>query len=147
MTASCGVRLCLAATMAHTDLTARVTPGGIWRDVVKRSVKHFPARLSDSSLLAREERMPRFVIEREIPRIGEASQVELKAISEKSCGVLRELGPEVRWVQSYVTGDKMYCVYNSASEDLVRDHARRGGFPADSVARVMTVIDPTTAEG
>lgn len=91
--------------------------------------------------------MPRFVIERGIPGIGEASHAELRAISEKSCGVLRELGPEVQWVQSYVTGDKIYCLYNSASEDLVREHARRGGFPADSVAQVLTVIDPTTAEG
>jgi uncharacterized protein DUF4242 len=90
--------------------------------------------------------MPKFVIEREITGIGEASQPELQKISEKSCGVLRELGPEVQWVQSYVTGDKIYCVYNSTSEDLVHEHARRGGFPANTVARVATVIDPTTAE-
>ena len=90
--------------------------------------------------------MPKFVIEREIAGIGGASQPELQAISEKSCGVLRELGPDVQWVQSYVTGDKIYCVYNAASEELVREHARRGGFPADSVARVANVIDPTTAE-
>jgi uncharacterized protein DUF4242 len=90
--------------------------------------------------------MPKFVIEREISGIGAASQPELQAISEKSCWVLRDLGPDVQWVQSYVTGDKIYCVYNSKDDDLVREHARRGGFPADSVARVMTVIDPTTAE-
>ena len=90
--------------------------------------------------------MPKFVIERGIPSIGEASQAELQAISEKSRGVLRDLGPDVQWVHSYVTGDKIYCVYTAASEELVREHARRGGFPADSVARVMTVIDPTTAE-
>ena len=90
--------------------------------------------------------MPKFVIEREIPGIGAASESELQAISEKSCGVLRELGPDVQWVHSYVTGDKIYCVYNAADEALVREHARRGGFPADSVARVTNVIDPTTAE-
>ncbi len=90
--------------------------------------------------------MPKFVIEREIAGIGSASELELQAISEKSCGVLRELGPDVQWMQSYVTGDKMYCVYSAAGEDLVREHARRGGFPADSVAMVASVIDPTTAE-
>jgi hypothetical protein len=86
------------------------------------------------------------VIERAIPGIGAAKAAELQAISQKSCSVLQELGPSVQWVQSYVTGDKVYCVYNAASEELVREHARRGGFPADSVARVMTIIDPTTAE-
>ena len=90
--------------------------------------------------------MPKFVIERGLPGIGQASSAELQAISAKSCGVLRELGPEVQWVHSYVTDDKIYCVYNAASEELVREHARQGGFPADSVARVTTMIDPTTAE-
>jgi hypothetical protein len=90
--------------------------------------------------------MPKFVIERAIPQIGAATAADLQAISQKSCGVLRELGPDVQWVHSYVTGDKIYCVYNATSEDLVREHARRGGFPADSVARVVSVIDPITAE-
>ncbi len=90
--------------------------------------------------------MPKFVIERSIPHVGALSAAELQAISQKSCGVLRDLGPEVQWVHSYVTGDKIYCVYNAANEGLVREHARRGGFPADSVARVVTIIDPTTAE-
>jgi len=90
--------------------------------------------------------MPKFVIERSIPQIGGATAADMQAISQKSCGVLRELGPEVQWVHSYVTGDKIYCVYNATSEDLVREHARRGGFPADSVARVVSIIDPTTAE-
>lgn len=90
--------------------------------------------------------MPKFVIERSIPQIGKVSAAELQAISQKSCGVLQDLGPSVQWVQSYVTGDKIYCVYNAPSEALVREHARRGGFPADSVARVVTTIDPTTAE-
>jgi hypothetical protein len=90
--------------------------------------------------------MPKFVIERAIPAIGAASAADLQAISQKSCGVLQELGPAVQWVHSYVTADKVYCVYNAPSEELVREHARRGGFPADSVARVVTTIDPTTAE-
>jgi len=90
--------------------------------------------------------MPKFVIERAIPGIGAAKAAELQAISQKSCGVLQQMGPEVQWVQSYVTGDKIYCVYNAANEELVREHARLGGFPANSVARVMSVIDPTTAE-
>lgn len=90
--------------------------------------------------------MPQFVIERAIPNIGAASASELQAISQKSCGVLRELGPDVQWVQSFVTGDKVYCVYNAKDEQIVREHARRGGFPADSVSRVITTISPTTAE-
>ena len=90
--------------------------------------------------------MPKFVIERAIPSIGSTSAAELQAISQKSCSVLQDLGPEVQRVHSYVTGDKIYCVYNAASEELVREHARRGGFPADSVAQVMATIDPTTAE-
>lgn len=90
--------------------------------------------------------MPKYVIERDIAGIGAAKASELQAISQKSCGVLQELGPSVQWVHSYVTGDKVYCVYNAANEELVREHARRGGFPANSVARVTAVIDPTTAE-
>jgi hypothetical protein len=90
--------------------------------------------------------MPKYVIERNIPRLGALSPAELQAASRRSNGVLRDLGPQVQWVQSFVTGDKMYCVYNAADEDVVREHARRGGFPADSVARVVTMIDPTTAE-
>jgi hypothetical protein len=90
--------------------------------------------------------MPKFVIEREIPGAGKLSEAELKAVSHKSCDVLRELGPKVQWLQSYVTADKIYCVYIAPDEELVREHARLGGFPANSVARVMTVIDPTTAE-
>lgn len=90
--------------------------------------------------------MPNFVIEREIADIGGSSEMELQAISKKSCGVLGELGPDVQWVHSYVTADKIYCVYRATGEDLVREHARRGGFPANSVAKVVSVIDPTTAE-
>lgn len=90
--------------------------------------------------------MPKYVIERVIPGVGATKAPELQAISQKSCSVLQELGPDVQWVQSYVTGDKIYCIYNAANEELVREHARRGGFPANSVSRVMAMIDPTTAE-
>ena len=90
--------------------------------------------------------MPKFVIEREIAGIGGSSAAELQAISQKSCGVLEQLGTDVQWVHSYVTPDKMYCVYNAETDELVREHARRGGFPADSVALVRAVIDSTTAE-
>lgn len=90
--------------------------------------------------------MPRYVIEREIPDAGKLSQEELHAISQKSCSVLQEMGPQIQWVQSYVTDDKIYCVYIAPDEASVRNHAERGGFPANSVAQVRSVIDPTTAE-
>jgi len=90
--------------------------------------------------------MPKFVIEREIPGAGSLTPQQLQAISQKSCGVLRNLGPEIQWLHSYVTGDKIYCVYIAPNEELVREHASQGGFPANSVAQVMTIIDPTTAE-
>ncbi|WP_166212694.1 DUF4242 domain-containing protein [Cognatiluteimonas telluris] len=90
--------------------------------------------------------MPRFIIEREIPGAGQLSPDELHAISQKSCGVLREMGPQVQWQQSYVTADKIYCVYLAPDEASVREHARLGGFPANAVSQVSSIIDPTTAE-
>ena len=90
--------------------------------------------------------MPKFVIEREIPGAGKLSEAELKTVSQTSCQVLRELGPQVQWLQSYVTADRVYCVYIAPDEATVREHARRGGFPANRVSEVATVIDPTTAE-
>jgi hypothetical protein len=90
--------------------------------------------------------MPKFVIEREIPGAGKLSAEQLQGISQKSCGVLRELGSRVQWVHSYVTDDKIYCVYIAPDEGAVRQHAALGGFPANSVAEVRSVIDPTTAE-
>jgi hypothetical protein len=90
--------------------------------------------------------MPQYVIERELPGAGRLSPAELKAISQKSCGVLDELGPQIQWVHSYVTGDKIYCVYRAPNEDLIRQHAQQGGFPANRISRVTSVIDPTTAE-
>ena len=90
--------------------------------------------------------MPRYLIDRELPGAGRLTQQELAAISQKSCGVLRELGPDVQWVQSFVTGDRITCVYIAPDAALVREHARRGGFPADRVEEILTVIDPTTAD-
>lgn len=90
--------------------------------------------------------MPRYVIEREIPGAGELSQEELHSISQKSCAVLQEIGPQVQWVQSYVTDEKIYCVYIAPDEESVRKHAEMGGFPANSVAQVRNVIDPVSAE-
>jgi len=90
--------------------------------------------------------MPKYVIEREIPGAGSLTPQQLQAISQKSCGVLRNLGPQIQWLHSYVTDNKIYCVYIAPNEELVREHASQGGFPANSVAQVMTVIDPTTAE-
>ena len=91
--------------------------------------------------------MPKYVIERNIPNAGSLAQEELQAIAQKSCGVLRSLGPQIQWVQSYVTSDKLYCVYIAPNEQSVREHAERGGFPADRISEVTSVIDPTTAEG
>jgi hypothetical protein len=90
--------------------------------------------------------MPKFVIEREIPGAGKLSAQELHGISEKSCSVLKDLGPQIQWLHSYVTGDKIYCVYIAPNEEVVREHAKRGGFPADKISKVSTIIDPTTAE-
>ena len=90
--------------------------------------------------------MPKYVIEREIPGAGKLSPEELKGISQTSCGVLGKMGPHIQWLQSYVTGDKIYCVYIAPNEEMVREHAKQGGFPANSVAEVKTIIDPTTAE-
>jgi uncharacterized protein DUF4242 len=90
--------------------------------------------------------MPKYVIEREIAGAGNLSPEELQGISQKSCSVLENLGPQIQWVQSYVTGDKIYCVYIAPSEDMIRAHAQQGGFPANRISEIKTVIDPTTAE-
>ncbi|MES2016455.1 MAG: DUF4242 domain-containing protein [Pseudomonadota bacterium] len=90
--------------------------------------------------------MPKYVIERDIPGIGKSSLADLKGISQKSCSVLSSMGPQIQWLQSYVTGDKIYCVYIAPNEDAVREHAQRGGFPANRISEVINVIDPTTAE-
>ena len=90
--------------------------------------------------------MPQYLIERNIPGAGRLSSAELKAISQKSCGVLTTLGPQIQWVHSYVTDDQIHCIYRAPNEEMVREHARQGGFPADRVSEIKTVIDPTTAE-
>lgn len=91
--------------------------------------------------------MPRFIIERKLPGAGKLTQAELAAIARRSCDVIAELGPHIQWVQSYVTDDAIYCTYLAPNEELIREHARRGGFPADRIDRVRSMIDPTTADG
>ncbi|MGA9243181.1 MAG: DUF4242 domain-containing protein [Silvibacterium sp.] len=90
--------------------------------------------------------MPKFVIERGIPEVGKLSPEQLKVISQKSCNVLRELGPQIQWIHSYVTDDKIYCVYIAPDEDTVRQHAQEGGFPANRISQIRSIIDPTTSE-
>ena len=90
--------------------------------------------------------MPKFLIEREIPGAGDLSPQELQAISQTSCGVLQKMGPQIQWLQSYVIGDKVYCVYIAPNAEMVREHAQQGGFPANRVSEIKSIIDPTTAE-
>jgi hypothetical protein len=90
--------------------------------------------------------MPKYVIERELPGAGQLSPQQLQAISQTSCGVLRKLGPEIQWVHSYVTQDKIYCIYIAPNEALIREHATQGGFPANRISEISSIIDPTTAE-
>ncbi len=91
--------------------------------------------------------MPKYVIEREIPGAGDMTPQQLQAVSQTSCGVLQKLGPSIQWVHSYVTGDKIYCVYIAPDEKLIREHAAQGGFPANRISEVKSIIDPITAEG
>jgi hypothetical protein len=91
--------------------------------------------------------MPKYVIERELPNAGKLSPQEIQAISQKSCSVLRSLGPEIQWLHSYVTDNKLYCIYIAPNPELIRQHASQGGFPANSISEIKAVIDPTTAEG
>ncbi len=94
----------------------------------------------------RRTTMPKYVIERELPGVGKLSAEELRGISQKSCGVLQEMGPQIQWMESFVTDDKVYCVYVAPNEEAVREHAQKGGFPANRISEVKSVIDPTTAE-
>ncbi|HYC40416.1 MAG TPA: DUF4242 domain-containing protein [Chitinophagaceae bacterium] len=91
--------------------------------------------------------MPRYIIEREIPGAGNLSPDQLVGISQKSCSVLDKMGPQIQWVHSYVAGDKIYCIYNAPNEEMIRQHATQGGFPANRVTRISHVIDPVTSEG
>lgn len=90
--------------------------------------------------------MPKYVIERELPGVGNSTAEELKTIAQTSCGVLMKMGPQIQWVQSYVTGDKIYCIYVAPSEETIREHAKLGGFPCNNISRVAAVIEPVTAE-
>jgi hypothetical protein len=90
--------------------------------------------------------MPKYIIERNIPGAGNLSAEELQDISQRSCSVLKILGPQIQWIESYVTDDKVYCVYIAASEELIREHASQGGFPADSIRQIRSRIDPSSAE-
>jgi hypothetical protein len=90
--------------------------------------------------------MPKYVIEREIPDVGKLTHEQLQAISQKSCAVLSNLGPQIQWIESYVMDARIYCVYIAPNEELIREHARQGGFPANRISEVRTIIDPTTAE-
>jgi hypothetical protein len=94
----------------------------------------------------RRNLMPKYVIERVIPDAGKLSPEELQGISQTSCGVLQDMGPQIQWIQSYVTHNRIYCTYIAPNEEMLREHARRGGFPADHIEEVQTIIDPTTAE-
>jgi hypothetical protein len=91
--------------------------------------------------------MPKYLIEREIPGAGRMSQQELQAVSQTSCGVLQKMGPQIQWLHSYVTGDRVYCVYIAPNEEMIREHAQQGGFPANRISEIKSMIDPTTAEG
>jgi Protein of unknown function (DUF4242) len=90
--------------------------------------------------------MPKYVIERELPGAGNLTPDQLRAVSQKSCGVLNKLGPEIQWIHSYVTGDKIYCIYRAPNEAMIREHAKQGGFPANKISEIKTVIEPSTAE-
>jgi len=90
--------------------------------------------------------MPKYVIERDLPGAGKLSKADLKGVSQKSCSVLEKLGPKIQWLHSYVTDDKIYCVYQAESEALIREHAKQGGFPANRISQVRTMIEPATAE-
>jgi hypothetical protein len=94
----------------------------------------------------KEPAMPKYVIEREIPEAGKLSSEQIQAISQKSCSVLRELGPQIQWLQSYVTDDKVYCIYIAPDEETIRQHAQQGGFPANRISRIRSMIDPASAE-
>jgi hypothetical protein len=102
--------------------------------------------MAECALPIEEATMPQYLIERNIPGAGKLSASDLKGISQKSCSVLNKMGPQIQWVHSYVTGDQIFCVYRAPNEEMVREHARQGGFPADKVSEIKTTINPTTAE-
>jgi Nickel responsive protein SCO4226-like len=103
------------------------------------------ATATDNSNVKNTTEMKTYVIEREIPNAGKLTPEQLKAISQTSCNVLKEMGPRIQWIQSYVTGNKIYCIYKAENEELIREHAKKGGFPANSIVQVSSVISPATA--
>jgi uncharacterized FlgJ-related protein len=103
------------------------------------------AQTTNNSKTSKTTEMKTYLIEREIPGAGKLTAEQLKSISQKSCGVLKEMGPRIEWIQSYVTGDKIYCIYKAENEDLIREHAKKGGFPANTIVEVPTIISPATA--
>src|SRR5437868_3809650 len=107
-------------------------------------MRHGSWLLISTLFVRRKTIMPKYVIEREIPGAGNMSPQELQGASAVSCGVLRKLGPEIQWVQSYVTDDKLYCIYIAPNEEIIREHAKQGGFPANRISQITTIIDPTT---
>jgi len=123
-----------------------------WSGQSAGPVRHGPSdvirKIGYSAPVAKGETgiMPQYVIERDMPGVGSLGQSDLKGASQTSCSVLRDLGPEIQWVHSYVTDDKIYCIYRAPNEDIIREHAQRGGFPANKISQVRNVIDPTTAE-
>jgi len=115
-----------------------------------RSLESWPGKQPGARRLVstqHEDNMPKYVIERDIPNVGNVTPEQVIAISQKSCSVLNNLGPKIQWLHSYVTQDKIYCVYIAPNEEMVREHARQGGFPANRISEVKLVIDPTSAEG
>jgi hypothetical protein len=102
--------------------------------------------VTNPGVIRRRILMPKYIIERELPGAGGLSADELQAVSQKSCGVLQQMGPQIQWVESYVTDDKIYCVYIAPNEEMIREHANQGGFPANRISEIKTMIDPTTAE-
>ena len=103
------------------------------------------ATSKNNSQTTKTVEMKTYVIEREIPGAGKLTQEQLKTISQTSCGVIKELGPGIQWIQSYVTGNKIYCIYKAENEELIREHAKKGGFPANSIVQVTSIISPATA--
>ena len=102
--------------------------------------------VKDSSSKSNSAKMKTYLIERDIPNAGKLTPEQLKAISQKSCSVLQHMGPQIQWIQSYVTGDKIFCVYKAENEDLIREHAKEGGFPANVITEIATTISPATAK-
>jgi len=128
------------------DVFRRSTVPIMFCDFRRVELRRYAKGATSDSNSQETDEMPKFVIERELPGAGKLSKDQLQGISQTSCGVLRNLGPQIQWVRSYVTDDKIYCVYIAPDAEMIREHARQGGFPANKVSEVKTTIDPTTSE-